>query len=84
MTIRFVPLSLALVAALGLAMSSRLQRRITQPMLAIGQVAQQVMQRRDFGLRAPRTTDDEVGQLAESFNGMLQTEKEAYQKYSKS
>lgn len=58
---------------LGLLVSSRLQRRITQPMLAIGTVAQQVMQRRDFGLRAPKTTNDEVGQLAESFNGMLQT-----------
>jgi signal transduction histidine kinase/CheY-like chemotaxis protein len=64
---------LAASLGLGLLVSSRLQRGITQPMLAVGEVAQQVMQRRDFGLRAPRTTDDEVGQLAESFNGMLQT-----------
>jgi len=66
---------LVMVASLvfGLLVSSRLQRRITQPMLAIGELAQQVMQRRDFGLRASKTTNDEVGQLAESFNGMLQT-----------
>jgi signal transduction histidine kinase/CheY-like chemotaxis protein/HPt (histidine-containing phosphotransfer) domain-containing protein len=66
-------LVLAASLVLGLLVSSRLQRRITRPMLAVGEVAQQVMQRRDFGLRAPKTTDDEVGQLAESFNGMLQT-----------
>ncbi|HEY9105193.1 MAG TPA: response regulator [Roseateles sp.] len=66
-------LVLAASLVFGLLVSSRLQRRITRPMLAIGEVAQQVMQRRDFGLRAPKTTDDEVGRLAESFNGMLQT-----------
>ncbi|HEY8881129.1 MAG TPA: response regulator [Roseateles sp.] len=66
-------LVLAASLVFGLLVSSRLQRRITRPMLAIGVVAQQVMQRRDFGLRAPKTTNDEVGQLADSFNGMLQT-----------
>ncbi|KQV49140.1 hypothetical protein ASC95_15985 [Pelomonas sp. Root1217] len=59
--------------ALGLLVSFRLQRRITRPMLAVSEVAQQVMQRRDFSLRARKTTEDEIGELAESFNGMLQT-----------
>ena len=59
--------------AFGLLVSSRLQRRIIKPILAVGNVAQQVMQQRDFRLRAVKTTEDEIGQLAESFNGMLQT-----------
>ena len=59
--------------ALGLLVSFRLQRRITRPMLAVSEVAQQVMQQRDFSLRARKTTEDEIGELAESFNGMLQT-----------
>jgi signal transduction histidine kinase/CheY-like chemotaxis protein/HPt (histidine-containing phosphotransfer) domain-containing protein len=66
-------LVLAFSLAFGVLVSSGLQRRITGPILAVGQVARQVMQSRDFRLRAAKTTEDEIGQLAESFNGMLQT-----------
>ena len=59
--------------AFGLFVSSRLQRRVTGPILAVGDVARQVMESRDYRLRAAKTTEDEIGQLAESFNGMLQT-----------
>ena len=59
--------------AIGLLVSSRLQRHFTRPVLAVGQVAQEVMERRDFSLRAAKSTEDEIGRLAESFNGMLQT-----------
>ncbi len=57
-----------LVAAL---MSAWLQSAVTQPILAITEVARQVMSRRDFSLRAQKTTDDEVGYLVETFNAML-------------
>ncbi|NRR31122.1 response regulator [Oxalobacteraceae bacterium] len=57
----------------GLLISSRLQRWITRPVLAVRDVARQVMQQRSYHLRAPKTTEDEVGQLAEAFNGMLAT-----------
>ncbi|KQY89315.1 ATP-binding protein [Pelomonas sp. Root1444] len=61
------------VVALGIAMllSLRLQRAVVQPILAMSDVARDVMQRQDYSRRAPKVTDDEVGVLAESFNGML-------------
>jgi signal transduction histidine kinase/ActR/RegA family two-component response regulator len=61
------------VVALGVAMllSLRLQRAVVQPILAISDVAQDVMRRQDYSRRAPKATDDEVGALADSFNGML-------------
>lgn len=55
----------------ALALSSRLQRAVVQPILAIGEVARDVMQRQDYSRRAPHASDDEVGVLADSFNGML-------------
>ncbi|MDR7332912.1 ATP-binding protein [Roseateles asaccharophilus] len=61
------------IVALGVAalLSTRLQRAIVRPILAISDVARDVMQRQDYSQRAPKTTDDEVGVLADSFNGML-------------
>ncbi|WP_457420741.1 ATP-binding protein [Roseateles sp. P5_E7] len=61
------------VVALGVAMllSLRLQRAVVQPILAISDVARDVMQRQDYSRRAPKATQDEVGTLADSFNGML-------------
>ena len=61
------------LAALGVALllSMRLQRAVVQPILAISDVAQDVMQRQDYSRRAPKATSDEVGVLADSFNGML-------------
>jgi signal transduction histidine kinase/ActR/RegA family two-component response regulator len=69
-------LGIALVvalAALGLAylLSTRLQRAIVEPILAVSAVARDVMQRQDYSRRAPKAEDDEVGVLADSFNGML-------------
>jgi signal transduction histidine kinase/ActR/RegA family two-component response regulator len=66
-------LGTVLIASLGvaLALSAWLQRAMTQPVLSIAAVARRVMERRDFSLRAPRTTQDEVGVLADAFNGML-------------
>lgn len=58
---------------LGLVISSRLQRWISEPIQAVSDVAQQVMEQRNYHLRANKTTSDEIGQLADAFNGMLQT-----------
>ncbi|MEO8463724.1 MAG: ATP-binding protein [Gammaproteobacteria bacterium] len=44
---------------------------VTRPVTAITEVAHAVIKRRDFTLRAARTTEDEVGVLVEAFNTML-------------
>ena len=48
-----------------------LQAAFTRPILAVTEVAREVMQRRDFSLRVRKTTNDEVGVLVDAFNDML-------------
>lgn len=48
-----------------------LQASITRPVLAVTKVARQVIQGRDFSLRAQKTSSDEIGVLVDAFNGML-------------
>jgi signal transduction histidine kinase len=55
----------------ALLMSRWLQRAITQPIFEITSVARNVVEQRDFSVRAPKTTDDEIGLLVDAFNGML-------------
>jgi len=57
-----------LVAAL---VSLWLQGSVTGPILVVTDVAQKIVRDRDFMLRAPRTTDDEIGTLVDAFNAML-------------
>jgi signal transduction histidine kinase len=66
-------LGLVLVASLAFALllSAGLQRAITRPILAVIDVARQVIERRDFSLRVEKTTRDEVGYLVDAFNAML-------------
>ncbi|MBQ5939308.1 ATP-binding protein [Massilia sp. AB1] len=49
----------------------RLGKRLTAPLMAITGIAQEVVATRDYSRRAPRTSDDEAGELADSFNAML-------------
>ena len=48
-----------------------LARSVTRPVAAITDVARAVIARRDFTLRARRTTEDEIGVLVDAFNTML-------------
>jgi signal transduction histidine kinase len=62
---------MALSMIVAFALSTRLQAVVTQPILAISDVARQVMERRDFSLRAPKASEDEIGYLVDAFNDML-------------
>src|SRR5215204_487048 len=57
------------ILAWGLAV--RMQRSLAAPIMSLAATADRVAETRQFGLRAVRTTDDEVGRLVEAFNGML-------------
>ncbi|MCJ7729927.1 MAG: ATP-binding protein [Sedimentisphaerales bacterium] len=63
-------LLLATVAAY--LISSRLQRIISGPILALAQVAQDVSDKRDYSTRATKQSNDEVGLLIDAFNEMLE------------
>ena len=60
-------LSLALAVLVG----SWLQKKITEPLLAVTDTAHRVIETRDFSLRVSKTTSDEIGYLVDAFNGML-------------
>jgi signal transduction histidine kinase/CheY-like chemotaxis protein len=52
-------------------LSNWLQRLITQPVLAIASTAREVVEQGNYARRADKSSDDEVGVLADSFNNML-------------
>jgi signal transduction histidine kinase len=66
-------LGAVLAASLVVAflMTYWLQAAVTKPILAVTDVARQVMAKRDFSLRVRKTTEDEIGYLVEAFNDML-------------
>ena len=56
---------------IALLLSAWLQAVVTTPILAVTKVAKQVIERRDFSLRAQTQAQDETGVLVEAFNDML-------------
>ena len=69
-------LSIALgvtLLAMGVAylLMRRLGRVVTAPIIAITEIARDVVATRDYSRRAPRISDDEAGELVDSFNAML-------------
>jgi signal transduction histidine kinase len=62
---------IALAMLVAFILSAQLQRIVTRPILAIADVARDVMRDRDYSRRADKHGKDEVGVLVDSFNGML-------------
>ena len=52
-------------------LSAQLERIVTGPILGIAGIAREVVEQRDYTRRAEKLSDDEVGLLVDSFNGML-------------
>ncbi|MEL7487790.1 MAG: ATP-binding protein, partial [Pseudomonadota bacterium] len=66
----------ALVAAvfaggIGVLIALRMQRSVTTPILNLTRVMKSVRQTGDFGKRAKRISEDETGDLVDTFNEML-------------
>ena len=62
---------LLVTMALALALSSRLQRVISEPIAHLAAIARKVSQEKDFTVRAEKRADDDLGQLIDTFNTML-------------
>src|SRR5688572_12769838 len=62
----------AIVSLVALLLSLRLQRLVSAPILRLAQTARSVAALNDYGVRVQKQSADEIGQLIESFNGMLQ------------
>ena len=63
---------IALSMGLAVFLFGRLQKSITGPVARIAEVAQEVVQRREWGLRAPSSDSRDIGTLVDAFNRMLQ------------
>ena len=57
--------------AAAFVLSTLLQKRISEPILALTQAAETITQRGDYSVRVPKLTDDELGSLTDAFNRML-------------
>ena len=58
-------------SSLALVVSSRLQRRITQPLFHLVETAKTVSREKDYSVRAVADSKDEMGILVSAFNDML-------------
>ncbi len=69
---------LAALAAIGgavglaVAVSARLQRLVSDPILKLAEAAGQVSAGGDYSVRVAKQSDDEVGRLCDGFNEMLE------------
>ncbi|MEH2161492.1 MAG: ATP-binding protein [Nostoc sp.] len=67
-----VILSMLVSVAIAAIVAWRTSRAIAEPVITVTQVAEQVARKHNFDLRAPVTTDDEIGLLAKSLNRLIE------------
>jgi signal transduction histidine kinase/ActR/RegA family two-component response regulator len=67
----FVALVLVLALAGAVALSSRLQKVISEPVLRLAETVRVVSKERDYSVRAQKIANDELGVLTDGFNEML-------------
>lgn len=60
-----------LVFLVSLALSSFLQRIVSEPVLELAHTARLISQKKDYSVRAVKTSEDEIGLLIDGFNEML-------------
>jgi signal transduction histidine kinase/CheY-like chemotaxis protein len=58
-------------SALALGLASRLQRVVSEPIAHLAEVAKRVSEQKNYTERATKYADDDLGQLIDTFNGML-------------
>lgn len=61
----------ALSFLLAYLLSTRLQRRISEPIIALSTMSGVVSRYHDYSVRATKQSDDEIGVLTDAFNNML-------------
>ncbi|MGJ5674392.1 MAG: ATP-binding protein [Nostochopsis sp.] len=64
--------SMLLSVGVAAVVAWRTSRAIAEPVITVTQVAEQVARKSNFDLRAPITTDDEIGLLAKSLNRLIE------------
>ncbi|MEA5514847.1 sensor histidine kinase [Nodularia sp. UHCC 0506] len=70
---RFIVIMSMLVSvAIAAIVAWRTSRAIAEPVIIVTQVAEQVARKSNFDLRAPVTTEDEIGLLAKSLNRLIE------------
>jgi len=71
---RYVGMATAVVACamvIVLLLSSRFQRAFSGPILRLAETAKTISRRKNYAVRAEKTSEDEVGTLIDGFNEML-------------
>ncbi|MBW4666934.1 MAG: HAMP domain-containing histidine kinase [Cyanomargarita calcarea GSE-NOS-MK-12-04C] len=67
-----VILSMLVSVLVAAIIAWRTSRAIAEPVIMVTQVAEQVAKKSNFNLRAPVTTEDEIGLLAKSLNRLIE------------
>ncbi|MBP5971389.1 HAMP domain-containing protein [Brasilonema sp. CT11] len=65
-------MSMLVSVAIAAIVAWRTSRAIAEPVILVTQVAEQVAKKSNFDLRAPISTEDEIGSLAKSLNRLIE------------